>query len=266
MTLINYKLQDINKIEPWGNDGNLSLHWFALTEGDLWISKDSNTIYEYSDQAIKYFNGKESKYNDFQISLFIEGFTILFEQISESIPASVYDSFYDFNSFDNFLNEINTWLQKSYNDDYDFYEKEYSKLTNWLNDRQLDSGHLMGGPKIWFFRHNDKIKIIWDATYKTEDGQNLWKSPSGQIELNYSDFKEEVKSFGIQFFNSMDNQVKLAIDKDFGGIKIDKKRLEEENKERKLEYFSDLKKLDGKPLQVTNWELLDSLTKEMRNR
>ena len=52
---INFKLQKLNKIKPFGEKGGYSLGWFGLTDGLLWISVGGQTIYEYGKEARKRF-------------------------------------------------------------------------------------------------------------------------------------------------------------------------------------------------------------------
>jgi hypothetical protein len=78
-------------------------------------------------------------------------------------------------------------------------------------------------------------------------------------------FKEEIKSFGVSFFDVMDTKVELAIGKDFGEIQIDKKMFVEENESRKSAFLSALEKLDEESPEITNWDHVDQLTMEMRN-
>lgn len=46
---INFRLQELDKIMPFGTAPDLTFHWFGLTDGYLWIDVGNRTIYEYSD-------------------------------------------------------------------------------------------------------------------------------------------------------------------------------------------------------------------------
>ncbi len=48
---INFRLQELEKVMPFGKEPHLSLHWFGLTDGLLWIDVGTQTIYEYSEAA-----------------------------------------------------------------------------------------------------------------------------------------------------------------------------------------------------------------------
>jgi hypothetical protein len=58
--VINFILRELDKISPWGQEPELSLHWFGLTDGDLWLTFGNETIYEYSKEAINYWGNKST--------------------------------------------------------------------------------------------------------------------------------------------------------------------------------------------------------------
>lgn len=263
--MINFKLRELDEISPWGQAPELSLHWFALTDGDLWLSFGNETIYEYSKEVMDYWGDKPTQYNDYQLSRFIEDFTGLFDKIRESIPKEFYELTKDLKIFQS---NAKKWLdiydtdEEGYND---FYFEEYDKLISWTNQRSFDSAHLIGGPYLYFFRMNDKVRIVWDTEYNLENGISLWTAKDGSFEMDYHDFVYKIKVFGQSFFAEMEKQVELAVAKEWGNIKIDKQRLVEENKERKEEFFSTLLLLDQELKDKTNWTEVEELFNRMKN-
>ena len=55
MPLFNYKLLDLDKVQPWGSDGDLSLHWFGLSLGYYYLDAKNNHLLVYSDDAMTHF-------------------------------------------------------------------------------------------------------------------------------------------------------------------------------------------------------------------
>jgi len=264
-TVINFKLRDFDKINAVGQEPNLYLSWFWLTEGDLWLKFDNQTIYEYSAEALQHFGDKQSPYNDYYIVRFLEDFTELFEKICVSIPNNFYRLT---ESIQQFRNDAKKWLDiydKDEDEYSDFYFNEYDKLISWTYERLFDSGHLIGGPHLSFFRHKDKIRIVWDTEHTLENGINLWKAKDGNFEMNYSDFISEVKNFGLSFFESMEKQIDLTLSKDWGDIKVDKERLIEEHKERKQEFNKNLFFLENEINDETDWVGIEKLYNRMKN-
>lgn len=260
---INFELKKLEQVALWGERPNQSIHWFGLTDGLLWIDIGNQTIYEYSKEAQDYF-GDCIRYVDYQISRFLEDFSFLFRYAGESIPVELYDDIEDFN------NKLERWWDMHEEDDTEelfdyFLDTDYVGLTEWYNfQHTMNSGHLTGGQYISFFRCRDKIKIIWDSTYETENGKSIWTSPSGIIEISYNEFVEEVKTFFQRFYVAMDKQVENAVNKNWGSVSLDKERLIIENKERK-EGFNQAISFLLRHKTHTDWECFMCLYEKMNS-
>lgn len=263
--MINFKLKHINEAEPAGTDGDLRMSWFWLTDGDLWLTIGDSTLYEYTPEAIEYFGNKKSPYNDYPLVRFIEDFTGLIREISESIPKDIYELTDNLNEF---LSDAKRWLDiydTDENEFSDFYFEEYDNLISWTYKRTFDSGHLIGGPHFSFFRCGDKIRIVWETVHQLDNGIELWTAKDGNAEILYSDFIDQVKDFGNRFFEQMNMQVELALEKDWKDIQIDKNRLVEEHTEREKEFYHQVALLEQEPKVKTNWKLVDRLNKRMQS-
>ncbi len=262
--MIHFKLEDIDKIIPVGQEPNLYLSWFWLTYGDLWLTFGNTTIYEYTKESLELFGDKKlTPYNDYYIVRFLEDFTALFEKINENIPKEIFDITTNLKEF---LSNTKKWLslyEKNENQHSDFYFEEYWKLTSWVYQRSFDSAHLVGGPYLYFFRHHNKINIVWETEYTLENGITIWTAKNGNYEIKFSDFIEKVKTFSFQFFNEMDEQVKRAIKKDWQNITVDKERLVKEHQERKEDFAANLSLLTQAPQENTDWKEIEELYKRM---
>lgn len=258
---INFRLQELEKVMPFGSEPHLSLHWFGLTDGLLWIDVGTQTIYEYSEAAQQYFDNSP-KYNDYQISRFLEDFSYTFRYVGESVPKEFYDSIEEFDE------KMDKWQECHVDEEDDVYEKfyfdEYCELREWYSARSFDSGHLVGGPYISCFRCGDKIKILWESSFKLDNGESIWTSPKGCYEMSYSEFVISVKRFFDEFFISMSEQVERALVKDWGNISLDKQILEEENVERKKTFDSYILFLDDSP-EHTDWKKIKQLHNKMES-
>ena len=267
--MINFKLNDFDKIRPVGQESNLFLSWYWLTDGEIWLSFGDNKLYEYSNEAISYF-GKENKYNSYFLVRFLEDFMWLFKRIGEPVPDNLYDLTSNITSFlDNTQKWLNIYESDDEDEEYsDFYFEEYSKLTSWLFDRSFTSIELIGGPTIFFIRSKDRIRIIWLSDETLENGIRLWTAANGSFEMDYSEFTNEVKNFGDTFFKQMERQVELAIAKEWGDVKIDKTNLLKEQKLYQQEFDENYKNLTQNDIQSTNWQeiclLYDRMLSEIK--
>jgi Family of unknown function (DUF5984) len=263
--VINFKLKDFDKIVPIGQEPDLRLSWFWLTDGDLWLNFGDQTIYEYSKETIQYFDDKLTPYNDYYIVRFLEDFTQLFEKISESIPEKFYSLTENIKQFNS---DTQTWLDLYDTDEdehSDFYFEEYDKLISWSYERTLNSGHLIGGPHLSFFKCKDKIRIVWQTEHTLENGISLWTAKDGTYEMSYTDFLKEVKLFGQKFFKEMDTQIEMTLKKEWKNIKVDKVLLLEEHIGRKLEFDKKMSFLEQDVNEETNWSEIEKLYDRMRS-
>lgn len=259
--MIHFKLKTYQEIEPVGKSPYLS--WFWLTDGDLWLEIGNQTIYEYTLEAVQYFNHKPSVYNDYYIVRFLEDFTRLFEYIGVSIPKKFYDLTANLEQFEN---DAQKWLDIYDIDEEelpDFYFNEYDLITSWVYERQMNSAHLIGGPHLSFFRHNDKIRIIWETEYTLENGQTLWTAKNGSHEMLFQDFVDKVEQFGQQFFSTMDKQIEGVLKNDWNNVSVDKIRLVEEHQERKLDFQQKLSYLKKPKVERDNWSEIEILYNRM---
>lgn len=267
--MINFKLKNIDKIVPFGSDGNQVMHWFALTDGAYRIEIKNATLFEYTDEIQNYWGG-DYKYVDYQIIRLIEDFTSLFFKITESVP----DDLFEYVKSAKLLNKIEEQRQiwTGISDDKEMAIEESFR---WIIDRTLYSHHLTGGPQISFFRHNEKILLVWIANQLVDDKIPIWTAQTGEVEIDFEDFILQIEDFGKNFFAEMEKQVNHALERDWGPIIIDKIKLKEEQIERAgdFDYWIKILKQDvlyqklrtSGALPETNWEKVRESIDELIN-
>jgi len=131
-------------VMPFGVAPNLSLHWFALTDGEIHLDLDGVKIYEYSSASIEALKVSSTKYVSYYIARFVEDFISIFNAINEPIPSELYDLTIDISAL---VFSYEEWLAPI-EDDVDEYLRNSSLLLSWLDDRYLDSGHLVNGGQL----------------------------------------------------------------------------------------------------------------------
>ena len=152
MFRINFRIKSPDKIIPFG-DNEKHLSWFGLTDGILWINAGDKIIYEYSQAAVELWKN-EFKYNDYYLSRFFEDISEIFAYIAAPVPRFFYEKINDFPQTANKWNKI--YSEKTDDEYYDFLDNKYEFLTAWYYSRMIDSAHLKGGPRIFFFRCGEK--------------------------------------------------------------------------------------------------------------
>jgi hypothetical protein len=258
MALINFKLKHPDTILPWGDAPDTTMHWFGLTDGEYWLDLNKATFYEYTDQVTT--GNNETRYVEYQLVRLIEDWTSLFESIAEPIP----DGFYAIASSHDYLYRFyaaaQTWFDKL-PEDANF--EHYEKAIEWIYSRTLMASHLTAGPGISFFRNRDNLSIVWQADHVIENNTPVWTAQNGEIEMGYDTFIKEMEDFGDRFFEAMDAQVKIAVEKDWGTTQINKERLIQEQQERRADFQTKLAVLKGERTKHTDWELINTIITEM---
>jgi len=269
MTLVNFKLRHPDKVTPWGNPPGGTMHWFGLTDSEYWLQLKDANFYEYTRAITEHWNLQASKYVDYHAIRLIEDWTSIFHSITESIPDEFYEIARNYNSLYEFYNKSTEWLNLLADNpsiDTDTYYDKYDQIIEWIYSRTLTSMHLTFGPNITFFRNREMISIVWDASQMTEENIPVWTAQTGQQEMAFTDFINELKEFGERFFSSMQRQIEIAVEKDWGQVTIDKARLVEEHQERRKAFQGSMLTLENKSTKTTNWDLVRSLINEMNSQ
>lgn len=252
MFRIHYKLKEPGKIVPWGGETK-TLHWFGLTDSLLWIDIGDSVIYEYS-EAHAGHDGMPVKYNDYQLSRFLEDFFDILPYVAESIPEYLYDS------VDTHERDLHTWealyLGKSDEEFWRFDEELYEPLHDWFHHRSFDSSHLICGPLIGCFRCGERLKLVWDSDQLDDGVTSIWKYPRGTYEIRYSDFVAEVSRFFGAFFRDMDNQVAKVVTDGIPGVHVDADALIRENIQRRQYFGRQAEALTSEDMIHTDWDVV----------
>jgi hypothetical protein len=268
MPLINFKLKHPDDVTPWGAPPEDRMHWFGLTDSEYWLDLGKVIFYEYSDNILDHWKIKGSKYVDYHLVRLIEDWSGIFSAISEPVPDSIYSIAKTQRSLYAFYEKANNWLGQLIDDpsiDEDSYCDKYDKVIEWVYSRSLDSGHLSNAPGISFFRNGNNLSIIWNAGKVNEEQIPVWTAQTGEIEMSYDHFISEVEGFRDRFFGAMDQQVRIAVEKDWGGTMIDKNGLIKEHAQRKTDFQESINILKDKPTRQTDWDLVASLTEELNS-
>lgn len=259
MALINFTLRHPDHIIPWGEEGDKSIHWFGLTEGEYWLDLNKATLYEYTNEVLAAVDDQDGHYVTYQIARLLEDWASIFDAIAAPVP----DAFYDIAKSNNFLYRFYgaamNYIDKLPDAEYEAYDK----TIEWIYSRTLVASHLNSGPGISFFRNKHNLSLVWKADYVTENNVPIWTAQNGELEMPYDTFVHEMEDFGHRFFQAMDNQLQLAIAKDWGTTKVNKDHLLQEQQQRKAQFQTQLASLKNTPTKLTDWEGINTLITKM---
>jgi hypothetical protein len=133
-----FDLDPVADIEPWGEPGSATLHWFRLTSGRYWIETPHGEVLSYTPKIQKLWNFPHG-HVDYQVAR-------MFEDIQEHLPAvlePVPGEVAVFATNQQWLTRLRSWVEEDGRDQkgidrWDLYEAAMS----WFWEREIDTTHL----------------------------------------------------------------------------------------------------------------------------
>ena len=205
LPLFDFSLTPISDIEPWIENGRRTLHWFALSHGQYWINAGSARIFEpregSADPAIW----------QYYLARFWSDVLEMLPAALEPIPEDIARRLRPDRDFVRWELTANAWLKNRGEAtevaDFDLLQAALS----WANERQLNTGYWIGGPKVWFARTGETISISWDNRSLVSDGQPLWTAEIGAFEISAEHFRREVRDFHQRLMGAMKQRLELLV-------------------------------------------------------
>lgn len=270
MSIIRHKIKEIRDVVPWGNEvDGYSLHWFGITDYYYWISLGQTELLRYTDEFLdKYGLDREFPYVDYQFARIFEDFFAIFSNIVTPVPEYVFKYIEDIDCFDAYGESLIHWLNNVWDEEDQQFDEVFSPARDWICDRKLDFGYLIGAPDIYFFTYNDNVYIRWECKYTDDEGTKMWKESRGEFIISYSEFLEGVKQSFDSFFDSMDERVnEILNEKAIYNFSINKELLVKNHNERKRVYNSSFKYIVSElDKEQANWNKIKESIKLILGR
>lgn len=229
-----FALKPIDKVQPWGTEGDLRLHWYGLTDGYYFIEVGEHRILWYSEAACQEqgwdFSATPAGFEfaaDYQVVRLLEDIAEILPAILEPVPDDIASILATADSQRAWTELVETW---------DWQDDTEAALL-WLNDRTLDTGYLRAGPRPTFWRVGDTIKLRCDNRNTLLDGVNIWSSTLVEYELPAAEFAAAVEIFAAALLLQMDERTK-RVESGWApkGVRVDSVDLRREHKSR-IEQF-----------------------------
>lgn len=230
VAMFEFTLRPMDEIAPWGRPGDLSLSWFALTDGYYHLDVGGQKIWRYSEEGCRAqgwsFPPSPPGFElsvAYQVARPFEDLIEILPSVLEPVPADI-------------ARHLETAeAHRSWNDfvsDWDWHDDTEGGLL-WVCDRTLDSGYLRAGPDITFWRVDDVIRIRCDNRDKLLDGVAIWSSALVELELPLGVFLDAVRAFGNDLIAQMDERT-TAVERGWSrdGVRLKAADLRRDHEER----------------------------------
>lgn len=250
--IFDFTFDAIEDVRPWGNPKNLSISWFALTQGNYRLKVGNEYLLNYTDEFVNYLSEKYPEYTHCQTT-FVDYYVVrLWEDILEILPAILESVPQQLQHFLNSGYENYQSLDKSTSD---WWKSDSPKqisenksweifhlATGWINNRWLDSAYLSPSTRIWIWSDENDVIISWDNRQIKVEGISIWSASQENYRINKREFINEIQNFDGQLFAEMNKRVEdVCRNWKNAEIKINFEQLRSEQKNRATWLESKLK-------------------------
>ena len=194
MALFEFDLAPVEDIVPWGEAGNRSLSWFALTDGLFRVRVGGQTLFEYT-QEIQLHSGIETTFANYQIAAFVRDILGSVAPAIVKLPEAVERLASNW--------DLLTRLRRSCDTTNDLDYTAWS----WLGERSPWTSYLVAHPHFQFVRISDEIQIHWDNRERLIDGMSVWTAQHGVYLLPVESFLEQCRAFADRLLTSMEGRI-----------------------------------------------------------
>lgn len=208
--LFNFELTPLDRIQPWGEPGRLSLHWFGLTNGRYWIEAGTEVLFKYSDHA--HWQLGAPQYCEYQVVRLYEDLLSILPFMLEPVPASLIPCISG-EAGKAWGERRFKWLNADNNplDDDQVYEIA-DATGSWVWNRTLDSAYLRPSAVIRMWSDELTVHIEWDNRDRLVDGVQAWSASCGAYCLSREQFIAEVRSFHERLMQQMAERIQQVVD------------------------------------------------------
>lgn len=196
MSLFEFELLPVDEIVPWGEEPNLTLSWFALTDGRFRMRVGAQTLFEYSDQIGSLW--KIERLNaEFQIAAFARDMLGCFSAAVTPLPTLIERVASD----DALMNELQ--ITEPDEGQHDKALSQDYAAWRWLGERSPWTSYLVAEPRIHFLRIGNDVRICWDNRSRKVDELPVWTAEHGFHTMSVDQFSQECTDFRDRLLDAM---------------------------------------------------------------
>lgn len=268
---IEFELQALDNIAPWGDSQNQSLSWFGLTLGFYRIGVGSDYLLSYSEAvrapfALEYPEAYSGPCVDYQVVRLWEDLLEMIPYVLEPVPEEFIRYLdQDYVGFEAGWERVREYqdAQGTVDTPMGLFDDITHAATLWQHGRFLDNWYLNPSARIWMWSEGDIVKIAWDNRDIEIDGQPAWSAQRGAYSLSREAFLDAVKSFDRALIQQMAERVdqvcghwnRPEIHVDFDWL-----RQEQEDRATRLQ-----NRLDYRDQFATDWDTVAAAIKTIES-
>jgi hypothetical protein len=199
MALLEFNLADVESIMPWGEPGNLTLSWFALTLGTFHMNVGDQVLFQYSKEMLSYW-GSNQQDVDYQIASIARDIFSCISSGTSQVPPFIER----LASNSELLTQLYNFVppnESSIDEDITY------NAWRWLGERSPWTSYFVASPNFQFVRIGDDIHILWDNRDRQINEISAWSTQYGVFVLPLERFLSECQSFADLLLQKMNDRI-----------------------------------------------------------
>jgi hypothetical protein len=205
---IQFVLDELADVVPWGQGDEASLHWFGLTQGRYWIETPKGDILRYTPEIQAYWNSTIDVV-DYPVARLFEDLLYCMPAILEPVPPDIAQKCSD----RQWHERVRCWAEEETPTDQprsavspDRWDLYHAAL-DWWHARTFDTGYLQCGPSITFWRVGNAVHLRWTSEANRIDGIEVFATPCGDVSLSFDAFERAASDFLVGVISAMAERV-----------------------------------------------------------
>jgi hypothetical protein len=197
MPLFEFELAPVEDVAPWGEAENLSLSWFALTDGRFHLNAGSHVLFRYTPAILAHWNGG-TRDAEYQVAALARDFLGTAAAAVAPLPNAVEQLARNWDELERLREACES------GDDAD----ESDAAWRWLGERSPWTSYLVQSPRIVLVRIGDDVRIHWDNRACVVDGIQVWEAVKGFHAIAVEEFLRECRDFARRLVEAMDERIR----------------------------------------------------------
>ncbi len=238
--LFQFQLHPLNEVTTWSSAGNRPyLHWFGLTDAWYWLHMDAqNELFRYSPEILKNWHQNNPEhffahpYVDYQVVRLWEDLLQILPEVLEPLPPPLAQMLETQEQTLSWIDLYYQWTRADLEPGSTLWNTR-SSAVRWWENRMLDTGYLIAGPKLWFWNDSQHMHSFWDNRDRYINAIPVWTAQKGEAIFRLPEFIDEVDSFHTRLFSEMDARAQdIKNGRIISEVYVDLSALEKEQKDR----------------------------------
>ena len=207
---IEFALDDLADVVPWGEGDQASLSWFGLTQGRYWIETPAGDLLRYTPEIQEHWKSPYAVV-DYQVARLFEDLLDRMPAILEPVPHDIANKYGD----RAWHERLRRWTEEETAADQPRWAQPpdrwdlYEAAMHWWCARTLDTAYLLCGPAITIWRADNDVHLRWTSERNRIDGIEVFANANGDVSVPAGIFERAAITFLKSVISAMGERIHM---------------------------------------------------------